>query len=173
MAASLAARSSAAPRPSGTRRPPRSRGAVARRGLVDGRWVEESLVEEKLTEGREAFNAGDFSRALEVFEAALDPAVGAAPEERQSLLFNVACCHTALGDEPSAVLALRGAHAAGFGKDVGDFDALSTSPALKPLRESGALQALVDELGIRPTRLQRELDFGSSTIGRFAKKMGW
>jgi len=103
-----------------------------------------------ISQGMQLSSKGDFSGALELFEMALTlPGSGTLRDrkkarelsegEKISALYNIACCHSQLGDERNGLVSLAGSLEAGFD----DFDTARTDPDLAPLRENPQFEGLL------------------------------
>mmetsp|Transcript_56648 Transcript_56648/g.179036 ORF Transcript_56648/g.179036 Transcript_56648/m.179036 type:complete len:233 (-) Transcript_56648:210-908(-) len=168
------------------------RGDVRMRGLrADGTWEQLSEASEAIGDGVSLFAGGDYDGALALFEKALDlPGAGTkkdrakpavlSPGEKQAAFFNIACCHSRLGNSVSGISAVNALLSVGYGnwitygagQAMEDYKALTSSEDLAFLRESEEFEALLTKYKVVPSRMAVEMDFSNSTIGRAAKMWG-
>jgi len=112
--------------------------------------VEAQTAKEAIARGIDFSTEGDFQAALEMFETALTlPGSGTLRDrkknrelsdgEKQSVMYNVACCHSNMGDTRAGMVALAGAIEAGFE----DFDTARADPDLANLRKEPQFEGLL------------------------------
>lgn len=109
-----------------------------------------TTAKEAIARGIELSNEANHQLALEMFEMALTlPGSGVQRDrkknqelsdgEKMSVLYNVACCHSNMGDSRAGMIALAGAIESGFE----DFDTARADPDLAELRKEPQFEGLL------------------------------
>ena len=166
---------------------PRAARAVRPRAATRAAYEARSESSAAIRDGIAKFDAGDAAGALALFQSALTlPGSGTrkirnqpaelSTGEKQAAYYNCAVAHATLGEVEDGLEALECAFKTGFGdwvrhgtaRAIQDYNLLTESDELAPLRTSPVFQTLLDKYKLVPSRLAMELDFSSSALGRFA-----
>ncbi|CAL5224279.1 g6941 [Coccomyxa viridis] len=102
--------------------------------------------------GLEQYNAGSYETALGIFEKAIDlPGTGIkqfrdkppaiSNGEKQAALYNIACCHSRMGNLQDGLLALKGCLEAGYE----DYQQIREDPDLEGIRGDSRFQSLISK----------------------------
>jgi len=142
--------------------------------------------------GLELFEKRQIGDALEVFEKGLQlPGSGTARDrakpreltrgERRTLLYNISCCQSELGDFPKALNALEGAIDAG----LDNLQYVEEDASMDALRETEGYATLIEKYASQLRRqsdvegemtfaqyMEYQFSFKNSATGRFLKRMG-
>jgi hypothetical protein len=107
---------------------------------------------------------GEVDDGLEAIEMAFRCGYGACPRSIAAVVHLLLC----LPQSDSKFRATGDWVRHGTAQAIQDYNLLTESEELAPLRASPAFEALLDRYKLVPSRLAVELDFSSSALGRFA-----